>query len=63
MHNRKRKKNKSLEIAKKMCLGKIKHGSILAAEYVKDKMRGRETHLLKIYKCKFCNGFHIGHDR
>lgn len=47
---------------KKGCFGKVKHKTKLAAEYVFDEMRGRHSGILSIYKCAFCNFYHIGHD-
>ena len=38
--------------------GKIKHTTILSAEYVRDQMK---DYTLDIYRCKFCTGFHLGH--
>lgn len=46
---------------KKGCLGKVKHKSLLAAEYVLDEMRDRAV--MNIYKCRFCHHYHIGHDK
>lgn len=41
----------------KQCDGKVKHGSMLAAQEIlyncKDNM--------EIYPCKYCGGFHLGH--
>jgi hypothetical protein len=56
-------KNRKLERAKRSCLGKIKHKSRLSAEYVLDRMNGRDSHLLEIYQCKVCKFFHIGHSQ
>jgi hypothetical protein len=50
-------------LAKSMCYGKIKHKSMLAAQYTLDQMNGKDSHLLEIYPCPFCQGFHIGHNR
>jgi hypothetical protein len=41
------------------CLGKVKHKSLLGANYVREQMR--ECHLMDVYKCKFCKNYHIGH--
>lgn len=50
--------------AKSACLGKIKHKSMLAAEYTLDRMRlnVKDNHLLEVYKCEFCKFYHIGHN-
>jgi len=53
---------KNLELAKKACFGKIGHGSMLAAQFILDKMGGKDGALLGIYKCQFCDKYHIGHD-
>lgn len=50
-------------LAKKMCFGKIKHKSWLAAEYILSQMKGKDSHLLEIYPCPFCEFHHIGHNR
>ncbi len=54
--NNKRERN---ELKKRQCDGKLKHTSILAAnEYLyqsKDDM--------EVYKCKFCDGYHLGHSK
>lgn len=49
---------------KSSCSGKIKHGSMLAAQYILDNMitRDKKSHLLEVYKCRFCNKYHIGHN-
>lgn len=52
-----------LAMAKKMCCGKIKHKSRLAAEYIFNQMNGKDSHLLEIYPCPFCKFHHIGHNR
>lgn len=57
-----RKSKHSLKFAKKACLGKIKHKSMLSAEYVLNRMYGRDVHLLEIYRCVICKNFHIGHN-
>lgn len=46
----------------KSCLGKVQHKSFLAAEYILDRMNGKNSHLLEIYKCSFCEYYHIGHN-
>lgn len=51
------------EIAKRTCYGKIKHKSWLAAEYIFNQMRGKDSHLLEIYSCPFCKKYHIGHNK
>lgn len=56
------KQQKSLALAKKACLGKVKHKSMLAAEFVLNRMKGPNSHRLEIYKCKFCHWYHIGHN-
>lgn len=53
----------NLGFAKKACLGKIKHKSMLSAEYILNRMGGKNVHLLEIYKCVVCNFFHIGHNK
>jgi len=58
----KQKKDKLLALAKKACLGKVKHKSMLAAEFVLNKMKGPNSYSLEIYSCRFCNFFHIGHN-
>ena len=58
-----KKKYKSLGHAKKACLGKIQHRSMLAAQYIFDRMYGNGSHLLEIYKCSYCKTFHIGHNK
>jgi hypothetical protein len=57
-----KKKKSSLEYAKSSCYGKIQHKSMLSAQYILDRMNGRRSHLLEIYKCQFCKTFHIGHN-
>ncbi len=52
----------SLGLAKRMCLGKIKHKSMLSAEYVFYAMGRRNNNLLEIYKCPLCHYFHIGNN-
>lgn len=54
---------KQLELAKKTCFGKIQHKSLLSAKHILDKMNGKDSHLLEIYECPFCDFFHIGHNR
>jgi len=49
--------------AKNACLGKIQHKSMLAAEYVLSRMSGKDSHLLEIYRCRFCKFYHIGHNK
>jgi hypothetical protein len=61
--NKRDKKRHNKELAKSACYGKLKHRSMLAAQYILDRMSGRKSHLLEIYKCSFCNAFHIGHNR
>jgi rubrerythrin len=61
--SRRDKKRHNKERAKSACYGKIQHRSMLAAQYILDRMNGRKSHLLEIYKCPFCNTFHIGHNR
>jgi hypothetical protein len=58
-----KKKRFSLRHAKSACYGKIPHKSMLAAQYILDRMSGKRSHLLEIYKCQFCKTFHIGHNR
>jgi len=53
---------KEMELAKKSCFGKVGHGSRLSAQFILDRMGGKDGHLLDIYECKFCNKYHIGHD-
>ena len=62
---RMRKNRKDFELSKRMCLGKTKHASENAAKYILGQIsfRGKESHLLSVYQCKFCKKFHIGHDR
>jgi hypothetical protein len=59
-------KERNRELEKKMCLGKQRHESRIAAEYVLCQMqkdqRDKRKHLLGIYKCQFCKAYHIGHD-
>ncbi len=50
-------------IEKKGCFGKDKYKSKLAAEYVFDNFKGRANAILEIYKCTFCNNYHIGHNK
>ena len=57
------KKTSNKGVLRNSCLGKIRHKSLLAAEYTLSKMRGKESHLLEIYPCKFCKSYHIGHNR
>lgn len=61
---KKRKGRNNKERAKSSCHGKIQHRSMLAAQYILDRMcvRGKKSHLLEIYKCPFCNTLHIGHN-
>lgn len=49
--------------AKSACLGKVQHKSMLGAEYTLQRMNGRDSHLLEVYKCHFCKFYHIGHNR
>jgi hypothetical protein len=49
-------------LAKRACYGKIQHKSMLAAEHILNRMNGKNSHLLEIYKCPFCKFFHIGHN-
>lgn len=53
------------EEEKKMCLGKVKHISRTSAEYILagKKNYGGKHGNLEIYPCKFCNHFHIGHNK
>ena len=60
---RKKRSRKKLDHAKAACLGKQKHKSRLAAEYVLNRMNGKDSHLLEIYKCQFCGFEHIGHNK
>lgn len=53
---------KEMELAKKSCFGKVGHGSRLSAQFILDRMGGKDGHLLGIYECKFCSKYHIGHD-
>lgn len=53
---------KNIELAKKACFGKIAHGSMLAAEFILSRMGGKDSQLLEVYKCPFCDKYHIGHD-
>lgn len=50
------------DLEKKGCFGKQQHKTKLAAEYVFDRMNTKHSSILVIYKCKFCNYWHIGHD-
>ena len=63
-HNKKKKKKfHNSQHAKNACYGKIQHRSMLAAQYILNRMNGKNSHLLEIYKCPFCKTFHIGHNR
>lgn len=42
----------------KSCAGKIKHKSLLAAQYFLDEYHTDE--LAEIYTCRCCHSFHIG---
>lgn len=61
--SRAKKSRNNLGMAKKSCLGKVQHKSMLAAQYILDRMGGKDSHLLEIYKCTFCKCFHIGHNK
>lgn len=61
--SRRDKKRYNKERAKSACYGKIQHRSMLAAQYILDRMNGKRSHLLEIYKCPYCKSFHIGHNR
>ena len=52
------------EKERKMCLGKRQHKSLLSAEHVLSLPRGtKKNENLEIYKCEFCEFYHIGHRR
>jgi hypothetical protein len=51
-----------LYLEKAMCLGKDKHKSKLAAEYIVDNFKGRNDPTVEIYRCSFCDGWHVGHN-
>jgi hypothetical protein len=55
--------SKHKTFAEKSCMGKVPHKSMLAAEYIFDRMSGKNSHLLEIYKCSFCEYYHIGHNK
>lgn len=52
-----------LEIEKRACLGKDKHKSELAADYVANNFKGRNNPTVEVYKCAFCGFWHIGHNK
>lgn len=49
-------------LQKRGCFGKIQHKSMLSAEYVLSRMKSKKSGILGIYKCTFCDFYHIGHD-
>lgn len=53
-------KKERTNFRKKSCDGKIKHESYLAAEYYLYNISSRSEEV-EIYKCIFCNKFHLGH--
>lgn len=58
----KMKRDEKWEIRRKHgCDGKVKHKTLLAAEYYLNSMPPNKY--LTIYKCEFCNCYHIGKDQ
>jgi len=55
-------KNLRLWLESKMCLGKDKHNSRLAAEFIVDNFNGRNDPTVEVYRCSFCDGWHVGHN-
>lgn len=55
------------EKEKKMCLGKIKHRSKLAADFELESLfkakRTPDKAELEVYECHFCKHYHIGHSK
>ncbi len=49
----------------RMCLGKIKHNSELAAQHHVDELRkvAKSPNLLVWYKCQYCDGYHCGNNK
>lgn len=52
------KKSWRQEFRKKSCDGKVKHKSMLSAEFILNQMKPDPK--LNIYKCIFCQSYHIG---
>lgn len=61
--SRRKRTTREQEIMRKMCLGKIKHKSRLAAQYYIDHIPHRDKSTLNMYDCPFCKGIHIGHNK
>ena len=62
METRQNSKKKVFGGRERACLGKVKHKSMLAANYVFDRMRGKGCHQLEVYPCPYCKFFHIGNN-
>lgn len=45
-------------LRRKACDGKVRHGTESEALRTMFAMRGRR---LNVYRCSYCNGFHVGH--
>lgn len=43
------------------CSGKARHKTADFAEVAAVKMRKKTGDHFNVYKCRFCNGYHIGH--
>lgn len=55
MASKRRKRRKS-------CLNKVRHDTMPIARTVAHICRNKYSdRKIRAYKCKFCNGFHIGH--
>lgn len=48
-------------IRRKQCSGKVKYGSMDAANIVVDNWHKHGDTFIHAYECKFCGQYHIGH--
>lgn len=55
------KNKKDLDTYKNKCAGKIAHTTLSSAEYILSRMKLKPNEIMEIYKCKFCDNYHIGH--
>lgn len=45
------------------CKRKIKYGRLATAERAVEQMKRKAVHKLEAYKCRYCDGYHIGRVR
>ena len=48
-------------IRRKQCDGKIRHKTKEDAHSARYSLQKKTGEWLRIYKCKFCGGWHVGH--